>query len=57
MAPTLPISPQPLLNAGVALVFGLVVGSVVAVLREQIRIPLEVFSAKGPFGSNYRCLQ
>ncbi len=41
--PALPISPQPLLNAGVALIFGLVVGSVAAVLREQIRIPLESF--------------
>ena len=41
--PTLPISPQPLLNAGVALVFGLVAGAALAVLREQIRIPLETY--------------
>ena len=43
VSPTVPISPQPLLNAGVALIFGLVVGSVIAVLREQIQIPLESF--------------
>ncbi len=41
--PTLPISPQPLLNAGVALVFGLIAGAVLAVLREQLRIPLDAF--------------
>ncbi len=41
--PTLPISPQPLLNAGVALVFGLIAGAALAVLREQLRIPLEAF--------------
>jgi diguanylate cyclase (GGDEF)-like protein len=41
--PTLPISPQPLLNAGVALIFGLVAGAALAVLREQIRIPVEAF--------------
>jgi capsular polysaccharide biosynthesis protein/GGDEF domain-containing protein len=41
--PKLPVSPQPLLNGTVALVFGLVAGAVLAVLREQIRIPLEAY--------------
>jgi len=58
--PTLPISPQPLLNGGVALVFGLVAGAVLAVLREQIRIPLETYRQRlrldpvtGVFGHRY----
>ena len=58
--PTLPISPQPLLNAGVALIFGLVIGAVLAVLREQLRTPLESFrqrfrldSVTGVYNSRY----
>ncbi len=41
--PKLPVSPQPLLNGAVALVFGLVAGAVLAVVRDQIRIPLETY--------------
>lgn len=44
--PILPVSPQPLLNGTVALVFGLVAGAVLAVLREQIRIPLEAYQQR-----------
>ena len=41
--PTTPISPQPLRSAGVALVVGLALGIVLALLREMIRTPLENF--------------
>lgn len=36
-----PISPQPARDAGLALALGLVIGSVLAIGREQLRIPLE----------------
>ena len=42
-APEKPVSPQPLRDAGVALFLGLVVGIVLAILSEQIRIPLEAY--------------
>jgi diguanylate cyclase (GGDEF)-like protein len=38
-----PISPQPLRDAGVAAVLGIMAGMVLAILREQIRIPLEAY--------------
>lgn len=41
--PLVPSSPKPLLNAGLALVLGLVVGIVLAIGTEQLRAPLEVF--------------
>jgi diguanylate cyclase (GGDEF)-like protein len=41
--PSLPFTPQPLRDAGLALVLGLVVGSLFAILSEQIRIPFEVY--------------
>lgn len=41
--PTEPISPQPLRSAGVALVVGLALGIVLALLREMARTPLSSF--------------
>ncbi len=41
--PTLPISPQPLRSAGVALVVGLALGVVLALIREMMRTPFENF--------------
>lgn len=40
MPPAEPVSPQPRRDAGLALVIGLVVGSGLAILREQLRAPL-----------------
>ena len=49
-----PLSPQPLRDAGLALVIGLVIGALFAVLSEQIRIPFEVYRKRlnidGPTG-------
>lgn len=42
-APTVPISPQPLRSAGVALVVGLALGIVLALLRELVRTPIQSF--------------
>lgn len=41
--PVVPSSPQPLLNSVMAIVLGLVVGAILAILIEQLRMPLEVF--------------
>ncbi|HEX5836989.1 MAG TPA: diguanylate cyclase [Anaerolineales bacterium] len=41
--PTVPISPQPLRSAGVALVVGLALGVVLALIREMMRTPFENF--------------
>ncbi len=41
--PMIPASPQPLLYSGLALVLGLVIGIVLAVLTEQISTPLDAF--------------
>lgn len=41
--PTIPIAPQPLRSAGVALVVGLALGIVLALVREMIRTPIENF--------------
>jgi diguanylate cyclase (GGDEF)-like protein len=41
--PTTPISPQPVRSAGVALVVGLALGVVLALLREMLRTPMENF--------------
>ncbi len=41
--PITPVSPQPLRDLALALALGLVGGSVLAVLSEQIRIPLEAY--------------
>jgi diguanylate cyclase (GGDEF)-like protein len=39
----LPVSPVPLKDAGIALVLGLFAGGTIAILSEQIRIPLEAY--------------
>lgn len=41
--PTRPISPQPLRDAGIALVVGLALGVILALIRELIRTPIENF--------------
>jgi diguanylate cyclase (GGDEF)-like protein len=41
--PVIPSSPKPLLNSGLAILLGLIVGIVLAILSEQIRLPFEVF--------------
>lgn len=43
VVPVVPIRPQPLRDASLALVLGLVLGSVLAILREQIRVPIESY--------------
>lgn len=44
--PTEPISPQPVRDASLAFVLGLVMGAVLAIIREQLRTPLEAFLAR-----------
>ncbi len=39
--PTSPYSPQPLRDASLAVAFGLMIGAALAILREQLRMPLE----------------
>jgi diguanylate cyclase (GGDEF)-like protein len=41
--PVIPISPQPLRDAALSLVLGAMVGAVLAILSEQIRVPLEAY--------------
>lgn len=41
--PVIPISPQPVRDAGLALALGLIAGVSLAILSEQIRIPLESY--------------
>jgi len=43
VVPDVPISPQPARDAGLSLLLGLVGGAVLAILSEQIRIPLEAY--------------
>lgn len=40
-APIKPFSPKPLANAGFSLAFGLIVGALLTILMEQLRMPLE----------------
>ena len=44
--PTVPLTPQPLRDALFALVIGIVVGSLFAILSEQIRTPFEVYKQR-----------
>ncbi len=39
--PTSPISPQPVRDAGLAVALGVILGAALAILREQLRMPLE----------------
>lgn len=41
--PIEPVSPQPLLYSAIALLLGLIIGMALAILSEQIRLPLEAF--------------
>lgn len=41
--PSEPISPQPLRDAGIALVLGIIAGAAFAIVNEQMRTPLEVY--------------
>ena len=43
VAPTVPISPQPVRDASLALALGLIAGVSLAILSEQIRIPLDTY--------------
>ena len=43
IAPLTPISPQPVRDAGLALVLGIIAGVSLAILSEQIRIPLDTY--------------
>jgi diguanylate cyclase (GGDEF)-like protein len=45
--PTEPISPQPLRDASLALVLGIAIGAVLAILREQIQTPIEALRTRG----------
>jgi len=40
--PKFPFSPQPIRDAGLALVLGLILGAALAILSEQIRLPLQL---------------
>lgn len=44
--PEEPISPRPLRDTSLAFVLGLVMGAVLAIIREQLRTPLEAFLAR-----------
>lgn len=41
VVPSEPISPKPLLNAGLAIALGLIGGAALAILSEQLRVPIE----------------
>ena len=43
LVPIIPIRPQPLLDAGVAALLGLVIGAALAITWEQILVPLEAY--------------
>lgn len=58
--PSIPISPQPLQDASVALMLGLIGGAAVVILSEQLRTPVEVYrqrlrvdSITGVYNSRY----
>lgn len=43
VVPEIPISPKPLRDSGIALALGLVLGAALAIVREEIQIPLEAY--------------
>jgi len=43
LVPSIPISPQPVRDAGVACLLGLVIGAALAIASEQIRVPLDSY--------------
>lgn len=46
IAPVVPISPQPIRDAGLATTFGFLVGVGIAILSEQVRVPLDAYRAR-----------
>ncbi len=59
-APLVPFSPQPARDAGIALILGAILGAALAIVSEQIRIPLETYrqrlridSTTGVYNSRY----
>lgn len=42
-SPSVPVSPQPIRDAGLSLILGIVLGAFLVVFREQIRIPFESY--------------
>lgn len=46
VAPMIPVSPQPLRDAGLATFFGLIVGMGIAILSEQVRVPLDAYKIR-----------
>lgn len=56
VVPTEPISPQPLRDASLAIVLGFVLGAALAILREQLRMPLEALRRRNmydPYSNAY----
>jgi diguanylate cyclase (GGDEF)-like protein len=51
VVPAAPIRPQPLRDAGIAVVLGLVIGAVLAIFREVLRTPLQSFAQKSALDS------
>lgn len=49
--PTIPVSPQPMRDASLALLLGLVIGGALVILREEIRIPIEAFRQRNRIDS------
>jgi diguanylate cyclase (GGDEF)-like protein len=49
--PEIPISPQPLRDAALSLVLGAMVGGVLAILSEQLRVPLEAYRQRARLDS------
>ncbi len=49
--PKYPVSPQPVRDLSLALIFGLIVGTLLAILSEQIRVPLESLRQRKLFNS------
>ena len=43
---SIPVRPQPIRDTGFALALGLIMGAVLAIIREQLRTPLEAFMAR-----------
>ncbi len=51
VAPTRPFSPQPVRDAGIALALGVTLGSVLAIVYEQLRIPFEALRRRATIDS------
>lgn len=49
--PTIPVSPQPMRDASIALLLGIVVGGALVILREEIRIPIEAYRQRSRIDS------